>query len=198
MVVGGAVVCCYGIIGLKFLQATGYAVITWRDHGMMLLFMFLGSVVYHVQDEVLAGKEGLHRLEEHKYNVNADGSTSALLGTIKLNEQEEIEVHFAPNPTISANVVSQRTLLRLGFKGKLTPVECTKQSLHHLVGDASVVEQLKIIFHLDGKPYKAWFYAARSDDLPDVDAYLGARFITKHLRGKQSGDVWREPSSVRT
>ena len=59
MVVGGVFACCYGTIGLRHLQDTGYAVLTWPDYLTIAMPFFsilgisLGSVVYFIENEAL-------------------------------------------------------------------------------------------------------------------------------------------------
>ena len=118
-----------------------------------------------------------------KVRYSKDGSNSALMGIIKPAEREKIQVHFARNPTIVANVVSKRILSQLSFdKKRLKPISRTNLPLRELVDNASILEQLSIVFHLNNKAYQTRFYATKNNDLPDVDTYLGARFITKFLR----------------
>ena len=89
-----------------------------------------------------------------KVRYSKDGSNSALMGIIKPAEREEIQVHFARNLTIVANVVSERILSQLGFdKECLKPVGRTNLPLRELVGDASILGQLSIVFHLNNKAY---------------------------------------------
>ena len=45
-----------------------------------------------------------------KVRYSKDSSNSALMGIIKPAEREEIQVHFARNLTIVANVISKRIL----------------------------------------------------------------------------------------